>query len=383
MSDERYPLFLLACAGFVSGLTIRVAEPLLPRVAEDFGVGVAAASVLITSFTLAYGLFQLVHGPLGDRFGKLRTVAVSLLLASLASAACASAGSLEQLSLYRFLTGMTAGAVVPLSFAFVGDQVPFERRQAVLGRFIAGVLLGQTCGPLLGGLFSDFIGWRATFLVPGAGFLVLCVALARVAGRERPAADAGERPRVLATYARLLASRRSRNVCIAVGLEAFFFYGAFAYLGAFLREDFGLGFTAIGVIVAGFGVGGLVYSLLVRVLVHRLGPDRMVRAGAALLLACFALLAALPWWPLAPAAVVGLGLAYYMMHNTLQTLATEMAPQARGAAIAVFAFCLFFGQSLGVAAAGLGAQALGYRPVMAAAGVGLAALGAWLAGKVR
>ncbi len=75
--------------------------------------------------------------------------------------------------MYRFLTGMTAGAVIPLSFAFVGDTVPYEGRQMLLGRFIAGNLLGQTFGPLLGGVFSDYIGWRATFLVPAAAFLAI------------------------------------------------------------------------------------------------------------------------------------------------------------------------------------------------------------------
>ena len=72
MSDLRRPLLLLAVAGFVSGMTIRVAEPMLPKVASDLAVSVGSASVLITGFTLAYGLFQIVHGPLGDRIGKLR-----------------------------------------------------------------------------------------------------------------------------------------------------------------------------------------------------------------------------------------------------------------------------------------------------------------------
>src|SRR4029077_18610353 len=138
-----------------------------------FSVSVSAAAVLITGFTLAYGLFQLVHGPLGGRIGKLRAVSIGLVLAAVACAACAAASSLETLALYRFLTGMTAGAVIPLSFAYVGDTVPYEGRQMLLGRFIVGNLLGQTFGPLLGGVFSDSIGWRATFLVPAGAFFVL------------------------------------------------------------------------------------------------------------------------------------------------------------------------------------------------------------------
>ena len=376
--DTRRSLFLLASGGFVSGLTMRVAEPLLPKVAHDFDVSVAAAAVLITGFTLAYGMFQLVHGPLGDRIGKLRAVTIALLLAALACAACALASSLETLALYRFLTGMTAGAVIPLSFAFVGDNVPYQGRQALLGRFIAGNLLGQTFGPLLGGVFSDSIGWRAVFLVPAVSFFViglLLLPLARAEGATQPHRVGAGHP--VQRYASLLRSRRVRIVLLAVAIEGFLFFGMFAYLGAYLRHDFGLSYTAIGFIMAGFGVGGVLYSLLVRVLLRRLGQRGLVGAGGALLLACFLILALAPGWAMCAAAIATLGLAFYMLHNTLQTRATEMAPEARGSAVSAFAFCLFLGQTLGVSAVGLGIEHAGYRLLMGITGVALAALAYW------
>ncbi len=356
---------------------MRVAEPLLPKVAHDFGVSVAAAAVLITGFTLAYGLFQLVHGPLGDRIGKLRAVTIALLLTALACAACALAASLEALALCRFLTGMTAGAVIPLSFAFVGDNVPYEGRQALLGRFIAGNLLGQTFGPLLGGVFSDSIGWRATFLVPAAAFFLiglLLIPLARTEGATQPHRTGGSPVR---RYASLLRSRRVRIVLLAVAVEGFLFFGMFAYLGAYLRHDFSLSYTAIGFILAGFGAGGVVYSVLVRVLLLRLGQRGLVGAGGTLLLACFAVLALAPGWTACAVAIAILGLAFYMLHNTLQTRATEMAPEARGSAVSAFAFCLFLGQTLGVFMVGFGIEQAGYRPLIGVTGIALAVLAFW------
>ncbi|HTS54628.1 MAG TPA: MFS transporter, partial [Burkholderiales bacterium] len=332
--DTRRPLLLLAAAGFVSGLTMRLAEPLLPKVAHEFGVSVAAAAVLITAFTLAYGLFQLAHGPIADRIGKLRAVTIALALASLACAACAWATSLETLALYRFLTGMTAGAVIPLSFTFVGDNVPYEGRQALLGRFIAGTLLGQTCGPLLGGVFSDHVGWRATFLVPAAAFLIIgltLLPLARHHDAVRSASASGVDP--LRGYLALLRLRRVRVVLLAVALEGFLFFGAFGYLGAFLRQDFGLSYSAIGVILAGFALGGVVYSALVRILLRRLGQRGLVGAGGAILLVSFSTVAMAAGWEQSAPAIAALGLGYYMLHNTLQTRATEMAPEARSTAV--------------------------------------------------
>ena len=78
-----------------------------------------------------------------------------------------------------------------------------------------------------------------------------------------------------------------------------------------------------------------------------------------------------------------LGLGYYMVHNTLQTHATEMAPEARGSAVAFFAFAFFLGQAAGVSALGLAAERAGYARVFAGAGLGLALLGAWFGRTLR
>ena len=305
-------------------------------------------------------------------------MSIALVLTAVACAACAAASSLETLALYRFLTGMTAGAVIPLSFAFVGDTVPYEGRQMLLGRFIAGNLLGQTFGPLLGGVFSDYIGWRATFLVPAAAFLVIGLRrlpVGRLHAARQPGSTTAMHP--LARYASLLRLRRVRTVLLAVAVEGFLFFGIFGYLGAFLRHEFGVSYTAIGFVLAGFGLGGVVYSVLVKVLVRRLGQRGLVGAGGVMLLMCCAVLALATDWRLCAPPIALLGLAFYMLHNTLQTRATEMAPEARGSAVSAFAFCLFMGQTLGVSIIGFGVEYIGYRPMIATAGVALAVLAFW------
>jgi len=376
--DLRRPLILLAVGGFVSGMSMRVADPMLPKLAQDFGVTVGAAAVIITSFTLAYGLFQLLHGPLGDRFGKLRAVSVALMAAAVASAACSFAHSLAVLTWMRFLTGMTAGAVIPLSFAFVGDNVPYERRQMVLGQFISGTLLGQTFGPLLGGVFSDTIGWRATFIVLAVAFALIgavlipqakaAPTLPRTLGRRNP----------FVQYATLLKRSRVRTILLAVAVEGFLFFGAFPYFGAYLKHAFALTYTTIGLILAGFGLGGVGYSLLVRTLVLRLGEGGLAGVGGVLLLLGFGAIAAATDWIVIVPLVVSLGFSFYMLHNTLQTRATEMAPEARGSAVSLFAFCLFLGQAAGVSTVGVAIEWLGYRPVIGLTGVALIALAFWL-----
>ena len=375
-------ILLLAAAAFVSGANLRVADPLVPIVAKHFDASVSAAASMVSAFTLAYALFQIVHGPLGDRVGKLRVVAVGMFIAAAASLACGFAPSLPLLALGRFLTGMGAAAVIPLSLAFIGDNVPYERRQMMLGRFMASVLTGQMLGPLIAGALSEYLSWRAIFAVlalvfAGVGALLLPGA------RRRTVAPARAPANPLRQYAMLARDAWVRVVVLTVAIEGFLFYGAFAYLGAFLHDDFGLGYLAIGLVIAGFSVGGVVFSVLVKWLVQQLRERGLALAGGIVLLFCYLGLAAIPSWLLAVPLCMAIGLGFYMLHNTLQTKATEMAPGARGSAVSFFALTLFLGQAGGVAAFGPGIERFGYRPVMAVAGIGLFVLALWFRARLR
>ena len=376
-------LLALAAAAFVSGANLRLFDALLPTVAEDFAVPPTTASIVVTAFTLAYGLFQIVHGPLGDRVGKLRVIGGATLIASAASLGCAFAPTLAWLAVLRFATGIGAAAIVPLALAWIGDNTPYEKRQATLGRFLGFTLMGQILGPALGGALAEFISWRRVFDVMAIVFLAVSVVLFSVDRHARaPASVSNSRGNVWRNYAAVLGDRWVRIMILTVFLEGGLFYGAFAYTGAYLKERYGLSYLVIGGMLAGFGLGGVIYSLLVKWLLARLGEKDFVRLGGTLIFACMALLPLLPWWQAAIPLIVVAGFGFYMFHNTLQTRATEMAPQARGTAIAVFAFCLFMGQAGGVAACGVVIRLLNYGWTFAISGAGLALLGLWFAVRI-
>src|SRR5690349_8131145 len=119
----------LAFTAFGSGLSLRVNDALLPHPAREFAVSLGTASQAISLFAVAYGLAQLFFGALGDRFGKYRVVGGAAAACALAALACAAAPGFDALRLARVLAGATAAAVIPLSMAWIGDVVPYERRQ--------------------------------------------------------------------------------------------------------------------------------------------------------------------------------------------------------------------------------------------------------------
>ena len=170
---------------------MRLMDPLLPLLAADFGVGVAAIAPVVAGFSLAYGAGQLVTGPLGDRFGKVWVAAIALVLYGVGLAVSAAAWDLTSMVVLRTGTGLVAGAVIPLAIAWIGDAVPYEDRQATIGRFLTGMVMAQLLVGPFSGVVAEIAGWRASFLVLAALALVVGVLMLRRAAPERRPRCAG------------------------------------------------------------------------------------------------------------------------------------------------------------------------------------------------
>ena len=157
-------------------------------------------------------------------------------------------------------------------------------------------------------------------------------------------------------------------------------FGAFAYVGADLHLRFGLSFTAVGLVVGAFGIGGLIYAAIGAARWSTGSARPGSRSAAASLMAlAFLTLAVEPVWWFAPLAMPRIGLGFYMLHNTLQTNATQMTPQARGTAVALFSSVFYLGQTVGVALAAPVVDRFGAVPLFVLAAVLLPALALWFA----
>ena len=373
---------LLALAAFAGALNIRISDPLLAQVAAGFSTTIGRAAIIITAFTVGYGLFQLAFGPVGDRFGKYRIAGILSLGAGLATTSAAFAQTLGDLTLARFVAGAISSAVIPLAFAWIGDAIPFERRQAVLARFLtaqfSGIVLSQAAGGYIGAEF----GWRTVFVIVGAVHVIAGIAMLTEL-KLNPGAQPVGAPGANSFRAMLDGSRKIlarpfvRVMLVAVFLEAFAMYGAFAYVGADLVHRLGASFALAGVVLAVFGAGALSYSFSARWLLSRFGERGLVLIGGGIIAAGFVLLAVAPSVAFAIPSMILLGLGFYMFHNTLQTNATQMAPEARGLAVSLFAFCLFIGQSIGVALAAPIVDHFGAPPVYLAAAILLPLTALW------
>jgi len=376
----------LGVASFASQALVRAADTLLPQIAADFAISVGAASIVITAYALTHGSMQFVTGPIADRFGKYRTVALACALSAVTVALCGLARSLESLTLARFASGLTVAWIMPIGLAYIGDVVPYDQRQQVLGRFLAGQVLGQMFGQAAGGIIGDWLGWRSMFFVLAAMLAVAALALGYELATNpitRPPRSNTPARSPFASYMIVLRNPWARMVLIAVGIEGVLFQGVFPYISADLHLRFGLSFTAIGIIIGVFATGGLIYAATVKPLMRILGQSGIANLGGAIMGLSFLTLAAEPVWYFAPLATLGVGLGFFMLHNTLQTEGTQMAPEARGTALALFASMYFLGQTAGVALAAPIMDHTGARPLFVTAALLLPALALWFTRRLR
>lgn len=373
---KRLILVLGAC-GFASTFTMRLLDPLVPTLAGEFGKTIPQVAMIATGFSISYAIGQPFLGPVADAVGKARTILVSLAALSVMLVISALVTRFDVLFLIRMAMGVFAGGIIPVAMAAIGDRAPMHERQVALGRFLTIMIIGQTAGAACSGIIADAFGWRAVMVVSAA---LAAIAATLVAVVLKPRPDA-ERERLsignaLARYRIVFANPKTLVLYALVITEGALIFGIMPYVAAILAERTGVGATEAGLAVGGAGLGGIVYGFGVRSLVARLGPVRMVPIGGFLMAAAIAMfsLPFLPWWTAIGCFVVQ-GFGFFLMHGTFQAQATELAPEARGSAMALFACALFLGHALGPIVVGALKTGFGAQAALLAMAAGIALLG--------
>lgn len=370
-------LLVLSIACFTSALSMRILDPMVPQVARELAVLPDAVALLGTAFALPYAVGQPVLGPLGDAIGKARVIQFCLGMLGVMLVACSLAPTYETLFAARVAAGLFAGGIIPLAYATIGDRFDFTVRQVVLSRAVMASLLGQLASTVGAGLVGSALGWRVVLFAAGLAGVLTC-AIAIVYLKPRP--DAQRKPVSIAgmrsTYGAILGSSRALVCYAAVFAEGVVIFGLGPYIAVLLEQRGAGGVREAGLVIAGLGLGGVAYTLVVSRLLASLGGMlNVMRVGGVVTGIGIALLALGMSWPKEMAACVVLGFGFFMLHNGLQTQATELAPQNRGAAVSLFAFCFFLGNALGPILYGVGIARLGAGLTFSLAALAMAALG--------
>jgi DHA1 family bicyclomycin/chloramphenicol resistance-like MFS transporter len=294
-AGSRVMIALLIAMATLNPISINMIVPALTAMADGLDADFATIQLTLSSYLFATAISQLIHGPLSDKFGRRPVLLWGVLIYAVASLICLFAPSAWIVILGRILQGVGAAAGFALCRAIIRDLYERERAASMLGYITMGFSTAPMVAPLIGGLLSDYLGWRLIFLFMAVvGVVMLVVMWLALPETRKPMPEGQERVGFFKGFAVLARIPAFWAYALNTGLMAGIF---FAFLGGapfVATTHFGMSGTAYGVYFAMSPVAFFLGNFLTGRLTMRLGTGSMMRAGNALgLVAAICLIALL------------------------------------------------------------------------------------------
>jgi len=382
--ERRPPLWLLVLITLSGTLAMHMFVPALPDAARDLGAGIATMQMTISLYILGLAFGQLVYGPLADAFGRRPVLMVGLAIYTLAGLAAALAPGAQSLIAARLFQALGGCAGLVLGRAMVRDTARAEEAVRQMALLTLMTLIGPGLAPMLGGVLSATLGWRAIFLVlaalGAAGLAFAWWLLPETGGRNGGLSAAA----LARDYRTLLASPTFLGLaigggCATTSMYAFVAAAPFIFTRELHRPVHEVGIY-LGMLILGMAAG----NLLTRRLVGRVSIERMlVGANALSVASAFALLGVVLAGALSVAAAVGLMMLFTlgigMASPAALTKAVSVNPKVIGSASGLYGFAQMGVGAICTSLAGIGNDpALAAACVLAGAGV-LSQVAFWVA----
>ncbi|HKB59628.1 MAG TPA: MFS transporter [Gallionellaceae bacterium] len=342
-------VWVLALGAFALGTDLFVIAGILPQVAREMGVTVAAAGWLVSSFAFTYAPASPVLAVLTGNLPRRKLLLASLGIFCVANAISALSPSYVALLLSRVLAALGAALYMPTASSIVATLAVPEKRARSLSMVTAGLTAAIVLGVPLGTWIAEYAGWRATFwfvAVLAAGALLVI----RLWIPDVPALPpVGWRVR--------LALLRQPRVAIALAMIVLWTAGGFAvypYLSALLIRVTHLTLADMGWIFLLFGVASVAGNFVGGHSADKRGATPTIIFGLVLM---FAVLSTLSWSATHLVTVIpsvaAWGMAAWMLNPPQQHRLIACAPQIPAAVLGLNGSALYLGMGIG---AGVGAE---------------------------
>lgn len=322
--------------------------PILPELSSLFQVSVRHVSFIEPAYLLSYGISTLIYAPLSDNYGRFPVILFSITGFILLTACTGFSNSVDQMILFRLLTGLIAGGVAPTTIGWISDQFPYQTRGHALGIFFGFMAGGTALGSSAGALLTAIAGWRMLFwMVALTGFVILGILLAK---QQYFSQEAGEQKadvrKMLRSFRDILVVPRGWRTYLFVLFNSMFHSGVFAWTGYFFFKNYQLSEKGVGFALLGYGIPGLFLGPYLGKLADKYGRNRIIPIGITVS-ACSAIMLGMNYPLLAACVLVAsLSLGFDLTHPLFAAIVTTFSNQ-KGVAIGLFAFVMFSGYGLG------------------------------------
>lgn len=277
-------VLILATLLGIQPVTTDLYLPALPALTTGFGAPMSQAQLTLSALLLAFGLSQLIWGPLSDRFGRRPVLLWGLSAYTLASVACTLAPSMALLIVWRVVQGAAMGAVVMCARAIVRDlYMPLEGAR-VMSKGLTGLGVLACISAPLGGLLSELYGWQAalTALAVFGGAALLLIALRFEETLPQKRLDALRPQQLFGTWVTLF---RHPTFIAFSALSTASYAGLFTFLASssfVFIQVLGLSKTVYGLIMLASSLAYIIGTFICRHLLPRHGVRKTVAMAAVL-----------------------------------------------------------------------------------------------------
>jgi MFS transporter, DHA1 family, multidrug resistance protein len=255
--------------------------PALPTIAADLGASTAATQMTLMAFFVAFGICQVIYGPVSDMVGRKPPLYVGLGLFILGSIGCAAAGSIGWLILFRLVQGMGASSVMVIPRAVIRDLHTGIEATKLMSLVMLVLSVSPILAPLVGSALIVPFGWRAVFVAVGVAALIALLLVAFLLPETRPAHERipGSIRGVFGNFGELLQDWHFLGLTFigGLGISSFFAFlstSSFVYIG-----HYGLTPTQYSMAFSINAIGFIGASQFAGFLGGRFGMGRMVMAA--------------------------------------------------------------------------------------------------------
>lgn len=261
-------LFLIA---FLVGADELMLGPILAPIGKDLGVQPERITLFITAYSVALAMVAPLLGSLSDRLGRIKVMLPAALLFGAASVATGLVENFEWGLASRVLTGLASAGMLPIAFAMAADSAGTDAMKRIAW-VQAGLTLGMIASPAVGALLTQWLSWRAAFILLGVCAWCVAAALALLPADQEPAETSTEHQDGMAT--RILAIPGAVGALLAMCLGLGGGIGLFNLVGQHLRDTQDWSIGSVGGLYALLGIISVIGNLLMPRLSGRVESGR-------------------------------------------------------------------------------------------------------------
>lgn len=333
-------------------------SPVLVDLAKEFGLSTGEAALTVTSYMIPFGIFTLLFGPLGDRFGKIKILRISALLTGIFSLSSAFMPSFGLVCFVRILNGIFAAGVMPVAIALIGETAGNDQStlQSALAKTMGMMFLGGGVGPAIGGWLSQIGSWRFVYGFYGGIELILAIVICFLIPVQTPSS---KKLQFMSTYRQAITRPGINKTVPIVFFVGIAVMGFFPFTASYLEEVSSLSLSSIGLVLTLFGFGTVIGGRLAHKIYNLAGNFYFPLTGLIGTISLMLMITS-DKMPIMALGLAGYGFSFMMLHPMLIARAQQAFPEGRGTVMSLASLNMALGGGIGTYLNGVLLQYHGY-----------------------